>query len=467
MTPDEVESRKVQELVSQDLVEWKRYDELRLGVDRLDRYHRHAGAIVVGKDLGMLLLLSSVRHLRPLGVWIEAVQELEAGVQQEVAEGLLRYMARSGDENRLEAAEAIVVLGSNVLLEAAVSTDLELRTAAIVMLGAAQTEGSNRAIIESMQRYGDMQTARLGCLALGEIGSADGLSTLLGYALDEREEVGAAAVSSLGGFEHQTAFERIADALESSDSDLVEAAQRAIGRSASVDLVRHLVNASDLDDRRLRLIIGGIDRCNAETPAMIRPLRKAIRDASLGAKGLKSGWVQDQISKAGGGRKQKRRVKRVTLPSGEVTLEGVLLLLDGHVAPDVAAALVERGSDVLPVLRELAQHETSKVRTTVLMTLRRMRGVPDSHWRTYIRPPLLESALGEEDADSRYYACLAIAKLGMGECVTSVRPLVHDQAEGSWFQPDVGRRVSDAANVVLDKLAPESRASRREILLEL
>jgi len=475
LSPEERELREAEEMIAKDLRAWKNVDSLRLGAERLEIYYALAAKIQIDEEIGALLLLSSVRHLRPHDRWVEEINRLDTGAQKGIAKQLLAYVASGPDNQRFEAAEAIASLDPQAIIEAIGSGDGGIRNSALFMVGGLGLRSGLSAVTDVVMRCGDTESRRLACLTMGEIGGTEAAAVLIAQSDDPEVEVAAAAVEGLGACLVNEAFETIWSALSSSRPVVRAAAERALGAAASTALVQFITDSASAEatepvtsrgefralekDLVIRML-HGLDAARNGGWELLAPLRPSIEARNITSRDFSSSWLVTALNAIHP--PEKRRQVHVSCgKQGWVTADHVVGALAGSDEQAVSAALASSGKNVFPVLRELSASEDLRVRMTVLMTLSKIPADPHVEWKTYIRPSLLEQALHDDDPGVRYWACIAASTRGLPECVQFIRPLTTDKGIGSWYRGDVGKRVCDAANWALDVLRPESKVWRK------
>ena len=477
MSPAERSRREAQELIAADLRAWITFDSLRLGVDRLEKYYKHARDLKIDENVGILLLLSSVRHSRPHAVWVEAISRLDRSVQTRVAWSLLRFIAMRIDDQRFEAAEAMGALDSDVVVRALSAVEPEIRHAALYMAGGLRLSSAQPVLIQALENAEDDRSAELACLALGEIGGQGAVEALIRRVSSTSPQVAAAAVRGLGSCCEEAAFPYLAAALWGQQRDMVRAAQRGIAAAKSAELSTYLADtigaSTDVNGRpitvdskgRLSRILEGFDGARAGDEQLLAPLAHLIRTHSIVADLFSTPWLIDGLKRIQTGESKKPEWPQIR--GKLLSANDVVAALEKYKEPSVARALANGGSRSLPIIRGLSSHNSDRVRITILMALAEYAGDEgDSVWRTYIRPSLLVRGLQDGNPGIRYYACLAVENLGLVECVPFLRPLARDDLRGKWWRIDVGKRVSDAAHMALESLRPESSIWRKDWQLE-
>jgi hypothetical protein len=292
-------------------------------------------------------------------------------------------------------------------------------------------------------------------------------------------QVAAAAVRALGSCIEEAAFPYLTAALWGQQPGMARAAQLGVAAAASAELSTYLadtITASadinglpiSLDSKsRLARILEGFDRARAGTERLLAPLAHLIRANSIEADQFSTPWLLDGLKRIQSGDSDSEKTTREHIKGKLLSADDVVAALDKYPEDSVASVLTDGGSRSLPILRGLSSHDSNRVRITILMALSDYTDIQsDSVWRTYIRPSLLVRGLQDKDAGIRYYACLAVENLKLIECVPFLRPLTRDDARGSWYNGDVGKRVSDAAHRALDSLRPESSVWRKDWQLE-
>ncbi|MDD7936982.1 hypothetical protein PHK61_00970 [Actinomycetospora lutea] len=479
MSPAEISRREAQELISADLRAWTTFDSLRLGIDRLERYEKHAQNIKVDEDVGTLLLLSCVRYSRPHGVWVEAIRRLPQPAQMRISWSLLRFIASRPDNQRFEAAEAIASLGSSVIISALSAADRDIRRAALYMVGGLGLSSARPVLIEMLEKAEDERSEELACFALGEIGGKGVVQALIPRTSGRSVQVAAAAVRGLGACREAQAYPYLMAALWGTQPAMTRAAQLGVAAAASVELSIYLAaNIETIADvnghpvtidsaRRLSLILEGLDHARIGGDELLAPFASLIRAKPLEMKRYSCAWLVEGLRRISGGGMPAERPDRQRVKQKLLSADQVVAALERYRPDSVAHALARGGPRSLPILRGLSSHESDKVRLTVLMALWLYdESRIGATWRTHIRPSILVRGLQDDSPAVRYYACLAVKNLRLIECVPFLRSLARDDARGSWYVIDVGKRVSDAAHAALDALRPESRVWRRDWQLD-
>jgi HEAT repeat protein len=478
MTPAELSRREAQELIAADLRAWTTFDSLRLGVDRLERYYKHARDLKVDEHVGTLLLLSSVRHSQPHGIWVEAISKLPGSVQTRVAWSLLRFIATRTNEQRFEAAEAVAALDSDVVVRALNSPERDIRHAALFMAGGLSLSSAQPVLIEALRNIEDEQSAELTCLALGEIGGTGAVEVLVHHTSSASVRIAAAAVRGLGSCIEEAAFPYLMAALYEERPEMVRAAQRGIAAAVSMDLSSYLANAIEADTdvngrsisistaTRLNRILEGFDRARNGDDQLVAPLAHLIRTNSIEADQFNAPWLAKGIKRIRTRKSVREKGSWERIKEKLLTADDVVAALRKYRTDSVAKALADAGSRSLPILRGLSSHDSDQVRLTILTALWYYQDIQsDATWRSYIHPSLLVRGLQDKNPGIRYFACLAVEHLGLIECIPFVRLLTRDDSRGQWTR-SVGPRVSDAANKALDSLRPESSVWRKDWQLE-
>jgi hypothetical protein len=478
MSPAELSRREAQELIAADLRAWTTFDSLRLGVDRLEKYYEHARDLRIDENVGTLLLLSSVRHSQPLGVWVEAISRLNRSVQTRVAWSLLRFIASRSDEQRFEAAEAMAELDSDVIVDALSSAEPDIRHAALYMAGGLGLSSAQPVLIAALENAEDDRSAELACLALGEIGGQGVVEVLIRRASSASVQVAAAAVRGLGSCIEEAAFPYLTAALWGKQPEMVRAAQLGIAAAVSAELSTYLADtigaSTDVNGRpislssgsRLSRILEGFDRTRVGDERLLAPLADLIRANSIEVDQFSTPWLVNGLRRIQTGNSVPAERPWEDIQEELLSANDVVAALDKYQPSSVAKVLADGGSRSLPILRALSSHDSARVRLTILMALWYYTDIQkDPVWRTYIRPSLLVRGLQDDSPGIRYFACLVVEHLGFMECVPFLRPLARDDARGNWTA-SVGKRVSDAANMALDSLRPESSVWRKDWQLE-
>jgi HEAT repeat protein len=479
MSPSDVSRREAQELIASDLRAWTTFQSLRLGIDRLERYERHAQNIKVDENVGTLLLLSCVRHSRPHAIWLEAIDGLARSTQTRIAWSLLRFVAQQSDDQRFEAAEAVASLDDEVVRSALGATDDSIRHAALFMVGGLRVAEARPVLLEVLRSTHDDRSQELACLALGEIGGEGTARVLIPQTLSASVRVASAAVRGLGGCLEEAAFPHLMAALWELRPAMANAAKMGVAAAASSAFSKYLAANMELEydvnGRRIELDVRGrldrvlesFDCMRAGSSILLAPFAQLILAEAIDADEFSTPWLMQGVRKIVSG-------KRFADPSLEeevkerlVSADHVVAALEKYETVSVARRLTLDGPESLPILRGLSSHDSKDVRLTVLMVLSDYGGRwLGSSWRAHIRPSVLIRGLQDTDPTVRYYACLSVRNLEVVDCVPHLRSLVRDDDWVRWYMRDVGKRVSDAAKLALDDLRPESHVWRRDWQLE-
>jgi HEAT repeat protein len=168
---EEIRQKEIQELLERELNSWRRFQQLRLGKDKLDIFNKRRTTLKLNSDAVELCLLSSIKHAEDCDYWVNWIRGLDVDKQDKVAASIMNIFSDSQPLLRRQAAEALARIGTQPLLRALEHHDPRWRCAAIEMIGGLEAEEAVTPLVRALDDA-NADVGALACGALGEIGKS-------------------------------------------------------------------------------------------------------------------------------------------------------------------------------------------------------------------------------------------------------------------------------------------------------
>ncbi len=475
LTKDEIKQREVSDAFEREVRSWRRFRDIRVGVDRLQLFGAWNASLDIDSDGLCLLLLSAVRHGMEVALWVNRSSELGPTFESRIAEELFGYFRDRDSLQRRQAAETISVLDSRALIRALERGDERSQMAALEMLGGLACQEATEPISQLL-RHQSAEIHALACGALGEIGDERAARLLLAVAGDSDLGIRGPALQALSFYDSSDVATLLVAAL-STPGKLAVFAKAGLreGRSPKLfgRILRHelLSGAAreavwsiirDADERLREWVDQSLSELSViDQERAIEALHLSTRSLELVAKGnsTASRLAAGQLASRNNREERETRFKEALDRAGEreVTAEWLRELLSVGDDTDFWAAahyIAACGEKVSALLLELLREKSPRVKQGCLYAIYNMRAfrIPER---------LLVSLLGDMDATVRYLSCVVAARVEVVNTVDSISRLIDDFESVGWFLVSIGPRVSDAASYALDVLRPESRVWRK------
>jgi HEAT repeat protein len=487
MSKEDLKKRELEDLMSREIGSWRRFRNLRLGVDRLNVFNSDPGLFEPGEEALVLLLLSSVKHQRSAKQWILMAAQMGVEFQDRLASELFDYFHDRDILQRREAAEAIAVIDPAPIIRALISHEVYRRKAALEMAGGMELKSAiqeTAGLIEDA----DEDVRVLACGALGEIQGDTAVKALLKAARDSNSKIRCAAVTALGRAYRPEAYPIIKDALCSNNNSLIKAGQRAVEFSQGPDLIKKLLQDQSLNENSRDALWSAIKSSpGAHGNIVLEVAAELSDDDQKNAISFFENYfnldidmlekLKEQEGELGkwAGESLKNRVEKKKLLStarqnlssklsGKFSVKQAADLLNDSdfetliATSEYLAELAVKNLTIGNLLLDLLRDKRSRVRAGAMTAISSMSEPPVQPERFLLA--VLET-LSDNDPTVRYYSCLVGAKHKQMGAVEAIGRLIDDSTRPDWYNTDVGRTVKDAASYALDKLRPASKVWRK------
>jgi len=474
MTDTDIRLREIQDLFGRELRSWRRFRQLRLGLDRLKIFEENPYAVEASADSLTLLLLSSVKYRRPTSPWLLQMQNMAAQMQDRVAASLFDYFKDRSRMQRIEAAEAISQLTPAPIVRALDSDSSTTKCAALEMVGGMEIQSALQKTIRLVQDS-DPQVKSLACGALREIGGREAIEVLTQAAASEDTQTAVSAVQALGRTGNMSALHIMVPHLLSDSPDRKLAAQNAVflsppdnvlrvltSRSTSKALRKELFQCivhkqrwfrySDIVDKYKELLT------DEEVGLILKTfnLRLSFLTWAKGRAGIIGELAQEEIKKFDAIQDDARNIK--LLLGNNYSAEQITDLFVSTKTETVWAAAEHLATDwvrLKSLSRRLLSSNDPRVSAATFYAV--MQSGRDS----ILSPDVVLAGLENQDATTRYYACAVANSTGSIEIGERLRALTADDAEPRWYVSRLGGTVGEAAGEALTRLTPQSKVWRK------
>lgn len=373
MSQEEKDRREMEELLIKDLRSWRQFRILRLGVDRLERYLEHRHLLNLDAEALTLLLLSSLTHERSSASWVVMAKCMADADQDEIASRLFAYFKDDEFNQRCEAAEVIAQLDSAPLLRALNSPAPGTRQTAIEMLGGIRLATAVGPLEQCLDDP-DQTCQILACGALGNIGG-DRAAKTLEKALQQRSPaIVCAALSAIGKHGIPSfVFNFVVSALNSTNSELTEAAIKAIAHGKSPDAAEHLLFNSKLSTPAADALWRGLALMPEQAEYWFAGLAKKLSDEELRKRANLpySHWLGSCISYLLYWREHAASTEAPAARpwSGTLTLGTIAQSLEKDRDQAIESLVASRNA-IFPFLPEMLAHHDGNIRSAAVRVVR-------------------------------------------------------------------------------------------------
>jgi len=478
MTPEDIRRRELEGLMDREVRSWRRFKQLRLGLDRLRLFEANRHLVEIENDALVLILLSCVKNQQSATAWLPLVRSLSRSEQDHMAERLFEYFRERDICQRRDAAEVIGVIDHGPLLRALKSSEELVCVVALEMIGGLELREATVPIIQLMRRK-DLSSrlwiASIG--ALGEIGGPEAERAIREVPAEAGDRVVGAATRAAGRIGTRSMVRIVRAALTSHLASLKTAARDAIVSSRSPHLVKGLLRDGAVKGKARDLLWKFISQAESPLQAWVEEalpkldlpdLERAVEILSLKRTALKGIISKGDAQRAAQAKRDVAVLEQDDADRARVTVKVASSLLEDASVAEVVKCLgrgwhhlwatarrISTFKNLSALVKEMAADDDEEVRLCALASLYfavSRTELPDSFYRT---------AIDDSAPGIRYMACLAAGDQGRTSVVESVAKLIGDTGESNWYIIGIGPRVSSAASSALDKLRPNSKVWRK------
>ncbi len=492
MTPAEIQESQALEQLIRELRAWHHFQTIRLGAVRLRFLHQRLRVDLLDEEALLYLLLSAVRHLEPADKWIAQINTLPAERLPLITDRLFLFFYDKEPNQRREAAEALARLDPQPILRALKSPDPAQRRIALEMAGGLVLNEAYEDVVVCLDDE-NQGCQMLACAVLAEFAHSHPEVTERLFSIAEKGDpptLSSVALVALVRIGEQRSFPLLANILRASDKPSVQTALVAVRDSRSPEVLKFLLQ--DDGYRRMEKTIqdelwSSVSLLPADSGRkMIVSIIKKILDKDLerrhsfreqGCKWLyevliSEYWQRHPINYTAPTSYTYERPKNLLedILSHGLTLEGVNRVLEGEEedrdALIKALALLDPKKErtLVFLLREMAGDGNVLVRLLAQQILyRNMRGNQSLKEvsRSILPTARIRNYLNSSDPSERYWGCLLAGYLRYLEHIETLRDLWSDTTLAPHHDPEIGIRVRDAVDHVLDSVNPISKVWRK------